>query len=57
MRRHITGREATYTIASDKRGPVKIELPEGSAASAPPTITGSAAPASTISVVAMQETK
>jgi hypothetical protein len=31
MRRHISGREATYmAIESDKRGPVKIEpLPEG----------------------------
>ena len=36
MRRHISGREATYmAIESDKRGPVKIEpLPEGNVAGA-----------------------
>jgi hypothetical protein len=51
MRRHISGREATYmAIESDKRGPVKIEpLPADGAASAPCTTTGPAAlvPAST----------
>jgi hypothetical protein len=51
MRRHISGREATYmAIESDKRGPVKIEpLPEGDAAGAISTTTGSSAlvPAST----------
>jgi hypothetical protein len=62
MRRHISGREATYmAIESDKRGPVKIEpLPADGAASVPPTTTGSAAPAlapaSASSVIAMQET-
>jgi hypothetical protein len=62
MRRHISGREATYmAIESDKRGPVQIEplLADG-AASVPPTTTGSAAPAlapaSASSVIAMQET-
>ena len=62
MRRHISGREATYTaIESDKRGPVKIEpLPADGAASAASMTTGSAAPAlapaSASSVIAMQET-
>src|SRR5450759_2044583 len=46
MRRHISGREATYmAIESDKRGPVQIEpLPPDGAASAPSTATGSSAP-------------
>jgi hypothetical protein len=46
MRRHISGREATYiAIESDKRGPVKIEpLPADGAASAASMTTGSAAP-------------
>ena len=46
MRRHISGREATYmAIESDKRGPVKIEpLPADGAASASSATTGSAAP-------------
>jgi hypothetical protein len=49
MRGHISGLKATHiAIESDKRGPVKIELPEGSAASAPPTTTGSSAMAPTI---------
>ena len=62
MRRHISGREATYeAIENDKRGPVRIEpLPADGAASVPPTTTGSAAPAlapaSASSVIAMQET-
>jgi hypothetical protein len=62
MRRHISGREATYTaIESDKRGPVKLEpLPADGAASIPPTTTGSTAPAlapaSARSAIAMQET-
>ena len=61
MRGHISGLEATrMAIESDKRGPVKIELPADGAASVPPTTTGSAAPAlapaSASSVIAMQET-
>ena len=46
MRRHISGREATYmAIESNKRGPVKIEpLPEGDAADATSVATGASAP-------------
>jgi hypothetical protein len=53
--RHISGREATYmAIESDRRGPVRIEpLPEGCAAGAPSTTSGSSAlvPTNTGSVV------
>src|ERR1035438_3947750 len=45
MRRHISGLEATYmAIESDKRGPVKIELPEGGEADAASATTGPSAP-------------
>jgi hypothetical protein len=44
MRGHISGLKATHiAIESDKRGPVKIELPEDGAPSALSTTTGSAA--------------
>jgi len=45
MRRHISGREATYmAIESDKRGPVKIEpSPEGNVAGAASPTTGPSA--------------
>jgi len=44
MRRHISGREATnMAIESDKRAPVKLELPEGGAAEAASATTGSSA--------------
>jgi hypothetical protein len=45
MRRHISGREATYmAIESDKRAPVQLEpLPEDGAASVPAPTIGSAA--------------
>jgi hypothetical protein len=48
MRRHITGREATYmAIESDKRRPVKIEPLPADGAASPPSIT----PGSAISPV------
>jgi hypothetical protein len=54
MRRHISGREATYmAIESDKRAPVKIApLPEGSALSAT-TDSSALAPANTGSVISV----
>ena len=57
MRRHISGREATYmAIESDRRAPVKIEpLPEGGADNVPSTTSTSAAlaPANTGSVISL----
>jgi hypothetical protein len=49
MRGHISGLEATrMAIEIDKRGPVKIELPEGCAADAASATTGPSALAPTI---------
>jgi hypothetical protein len=56
MRRHISGREATYmAIENDKRGPVKIEpSPEGSASTLTTTTDSSAlTPANTGSVISL----